>query len=378
MNKIHFILIFIVAVALVDGVYAVRISPDSVRIEFQPNLEQSYLFKAGGAPKIEVYKKGDLADYVYFNQTVLDDDSYFVVTVKLPSHIDTPGDNIVFIGAREFRGTAGGTVGGIAAIQAPIVIRVPYPGIYPSISFNMPEFVNADEIIPITIDIQNFGTNDIMASRAAINIFDPGGNQIQALLTDQQPVKSKSAAALTASLNTTGMKAGIYKGTANVTFDGNYQAIEKNFRVGVLSVNILNYTKDFLKDKIGIFEIEVQSMWSGRIDNAFAEIEISNSTKTMDALKTPAGTLEPWQKIKLSTFLDTTGLGEGRYNAKISIFYSGTSSTLDGEVAIFSPQESHYLKYLNTTAILIALAALLIIFNLIFLLKRKRKAHWLK
>ena len=371
MNKLYSILIFILAIALVDSVYAIRISPDSVRVEFEPNREQSFLFRVGGAQKIELYKKGDLADYVSFNQTILEDGNYFIVTVKLPSHIDTPGDNLVFIGAREFTET-GGTVGGVAAIQTPVVIRVPYPGVYPSMDLSVPD-ASIDETIAITIRINNLGTDDIKKAKAYIDIFDSDNILTKELNTDEQPVKSKSDTTLTALLNTSGMKASTYRAVANVTYDVNYSILEKNFKVGVLSLSILNYTKEFLKDKIGKFEIEIQSKWNIKIDGVYAEINIFNNTRTIDILKTPTASIEPWQKSKLSTFWDTTELAEGNYNVKITVYYAGTSSTLDSEIIILKPKESFISKYVNTTTILIALVMLLIIFNIIILWKRKRK-----
>ena len=371
MNKLFFILLLILAVSLINSVHAIRISPDSVRVEFQPGLEQSVLFRAGGAPKIQIYKRGALADYVSFNQTVLEDDGYLVVTIKLPGHIDTPGDHIVFLGARESIATAG-TVGGTAAIQTPIVIRVPYPGIYTEIGISLPD-ASVDETVEIQVTIRNLGTDNIKKAVAYINIFNSDNILAKSLTTDEHPVESRSSNTLSAFLNTSGMKAGTYRAGFNITYDDNYKLMEKNFKIGALSVNILNYTKEFLKDKISKFEIEVQSKWNSRIDKLYAEVTILNSTKTIDTLKTPTAALDPWQTTKLSTFWDTTGLAEGKYNAKITIHYADTSSTLDGEVIVLKPQENFLSKYINTTTILITFAALLIIFNVIILLKRKRK-----
>lgn len=370
MKKICIILVFLVAI-LVDIAYAIRISPDTVRIEFEPNLEKSITFRVGGSQKIELYKKGALADYVDLSESVVGGDSSFTVTVKLPSYIDTPGDNIVLIGAREYSG-GGGTVGGVAAIQTPIVIRVPYPGIYPEFSLSAPD-ANIDETVPIIIRIRNLGTDKIKRAVAQIDIIDSDNLLAKKLTTNELSVESKSTVDLMAFFNTTGVKSGSYRAIANVTYDANYTLLERNFRVGILSVKLLNYTKEFLKDKIGKFEIELQSKWNSKIDDLHAEIIISNGTKTIETLKTPTTSLEPWQKIKIYTFWDTTDLAEGKYNARIILYYAGTSSTSDNEVMIFKPKESLISKYMNTTTILIALVILLVIFNMIILLKRKRK-----
>ena len=370
MKKI-FVLIFALTIILISTAYAIRISPDSIRIEFEPNLEKSFVFMIGGASKVEIYKSGALSEYVQLDKTILDDGSKFTVTVKLPDHITTPGDNIILIGAREYV-EKGGTVGGIAAIQTPIVIRVPYPGIYADMEMSIPD-ASVDEIIGITINIHNLGTDDIKSAKASIDIFDSDKILTKNVNTNQASIKSRSEAELRTQLNTSGMKSGTYTAIANVYYDENNKTLEKNFRIGVLSVKVLNYTREFLRDKIGKFEIDAMSKWNSKIDDLYAEIKIFNGTKIIDTLKTPTASLEPWQVTKLSTFLDTTGLGEGIYNIKITIYYAGTSSTLDGEVYILKPEESFISKYINITTILIVFVVLLIIFNAVILLKRKKK-----
>ncbi len=368
--------VFLLFFFFVNSVYAIRIYPDTLRIEFVPNFEGSFEFRVGGAEKIEVYKKGALADYVYFSQTIFENQGIFTVTVKLPEHIDTPGDNIILIGAREYS-DKGGTVGGVAAIQTPIVIRVPYPGVYIDTGLSVPDS-SVDETITITIPIKNLGTNDIKSASASIFIFDSDNVMVKTIHTKGISVKSRSESNLVVSLNTTAMRSGTYRAIANLTYDGNHMSFEKYFKIGVLSVNILDYTREFLKDKISRFELEVESKWNSRIDNLFSEIQIFNTTKYIDTLRTPTVVLDPWQKTKLTAFFDTSDLGVGTYYAKITIFYADTSLTLDGEVLIINPQEPPIYKYKSiqpakVLTVLMTIILLFVVIHIMFISKKKDK-----
>jgi hypothetical protein len=367
------VLITILILLMIHSVDAIRISPDSIRIDFEPNFEKSYVFYTERADNTAIYIQGALAKYVTVEKDNIKRDGSFVIKVKLPAEIETPGDNVVFVGVTE-AGRGGGMVSGKASIRTPIVIRVPYPGIYAEISFYVHN-LNINETTNFVVRINNLGKKDISEAKAVIDIFDVNEKLVEKLFTEEKAVKIKATEELKVFFNASKHTTGIYKAVAHVTYGGKSKDLEGSFKIGTLDVKIINYTKTFLKDKISKFDIEIESGWNSRIDNIFAEVKIFNNTKEVSSFKTISVSLEPWSKKVISTFWDTQGLGEGAYDVEIVLFYEGRITKLNGKIDIIVPRvkTSFFKKYFTTTNLLVAVIVLLIIMNLIVLMKKHKK-----
>ena len=344
------ILILIFILLLVQTVIAIRISPDAIRIEFEPNFEKSYTFRTETAENVGVGIEGNLAEYVTIEENNIAKDGTFVIKVKLPEEIDPPGKHIVFIGVTE-GGKGGGTVAGIASIRTALDIRVPYPGIYAEISFNVRD-LNINETANFIVSINNLGKENIDNAKAVIDILDSDEKIVEKLFTEEKVIRNRSKDTLQALFNASKHTSGRHKAVAHVTYDDQSKDLEADFRIGTLNIKIINYTRTFIKDKIAKFEIEIESAWNTKIDNIFAEVKVFNNTKEVSSFKTVSVSLEPWDQKILSTFWDTQGLGEGTYDAEITLFYEGQKTKLDGKIEIIIPKEEtqFFKKYITTTS----------------------------
>ena len=154
-NSIVIFILFLILLIAPYMVNAIRISPSSIKIDFQPNYEETFTFRTERSENIGVYIEGDLAEYVTVEEDDIAKDGTFVIKVKLPAEIETPGKNLVFVGLIE-KGKGGGTVAGVASIRTPINIKVPYPGIYAAIGFNVHDLnINETANFVVTITLSS-------------------------------------------------------------------------------------------------------------------------------------------------------------------------------------------------------------------------------
>ncbi len=374
MGKIRFALLVFLLIFSVHlySANAIRISPDSIRIEFEPNFEKSYTFYTERADSVQVTIEGDLAKYVTIEKDNIAKDGTFVIKVKLPAEIETPGKNLVFVGVTE-GGTGNSMVSGIASIRTPIDIRVPYPGIYAETSFIVHD-LNINETTNFIVAIHNMGKNSITNAKAVIDIFDTKERLIEKIFTQEKAVNVNSKENLEAFFDASKHTAGMYKAIAHLTYADRSQDLDSNFKIGALNIQIINYTKAFFKGKIGKFDLEVESGWNNKIDNVFAEVKIFNNTKEISSFKTISFGLEPWERKKISTFWDNEWLDEGTYDAEINLFYEGKITKVIGKIGIIMPKEKiSFKKYLTTTSVLILVVIALIIINIAVLISKRKK-----
>ena len=366
------ILMLILALLAMQSVCAIRISPDSIRINFEQNFEASYIFSTDIAPNTAVYIEGKLAEYLTVEKNNINKDGTFVIKVKLPAEIETPGDNVMYVGVTE-AGKGGGMVSGRASIRTPIVIKVPYPGIYAVISFDVRN-LNINETTNFAVTINNLGKKNISKAKAAIDIIT-NENLVETLFTEEKPVSVRTTEQLKAFFNASKHTPGPYKAIAHVTYDDKSKDLEKNFKIGTLNVEIINHTRAFFKDEIAKFDIEIKSGWNNKLDNVYAEVKVFNNTKEVSSFKTVSVNLKPWEKKIISNFWDSKGLGKGTYDVEITLFYEGSTTKLNGKIDIIVLKEeaSFFKKYFTTTNLLVIVVILLIIINIIILAKKRQK-----
>ena len=170
-KKLGVLVIFLISLSLINA-GSVGISPARIKLFFEPNLEREFTFKASNTNPdegIDIYAKGDLAEYVSLSETYLQGKGSFIASLKLPEKINIPGKHEIFIGVIESSTQEGG-VGGVAAVQAVIEIFVPYPGKYVEVAFEL-ENINEGEIALFELDVNNLGTQDVDVV-ADINVYE--------------------------------------------------------------------------------------------------------------------------------------------------------------------------------------------------------------
>ncbi len=354
----------------------VSIQPAKYSINFEPNLEKDFGFYICGAAKIETYLDGDLVKYA----TIIDNEPNsscrdIVVRVRLPNKIEKPGKNILLVGAKELIEVGSG-VAGRAAIQAPIVIFVPYPGMYVEWNFVAPN-VNEGETVHFIVSVSNLGTNNIQSARAIIDVYDDN-SKIKSLNTDEKSIPSKESAEFPLDMETTGMKAGSYRVVTTLYYDGRSDLKEKSFNIGSLYVAINNYTKVLEQGKINKVGIEIESKWNNNLQDVYSAVTI-NGVK----VKTPNYDLKAWETKEIAAYYDTTGMDIGEYDAQITLYYGGKTTTEEGKVYVVEQSEVQSSEAkeekpwnisfnITPTTLLVAIIIILVVVDIVWLIIRRK------
>ncbi|MFH1445052.1 MAG: hypothetical protein ABIF08_01060, partial [Nanoarchaeota archaeon] len=177
MRKILVLLVFVLALSsMIAGSNALGISPSRVIIDFQPDLQETREYtiinNEDKTKTVELYKKGDLANCI-----TLYDTSYalspgerktFSYDIDLPDSLEGYGIFDTRIGAVE-SAPEGSMMGGRAAVESQLWIRKLFEGTYLELSILASDGY-AGNIIPISLKITNYGTEDAACS-GLLDIF---------------------------------------------------------------------------------------------------------------------------------------------------------------------------------------------------------------
>ena len=366
MFLIIFYVFFLILTAIPKNAEAtIGMTPALVDINFEPGYKFLVNFNVLGVSpeqKIEIYTKGDFAEYATLSKNETIGRGGFTVYVTLPNEAKKVGKNFLFIGIMEKKDDKGG-IGVRVGVEALIVIHVPYPGKYAEISL-LGGNVNEGEPINFVVEINNLGTENFSAS-PLIEIYS-GNEKIKTLTSENRLLQTKTKETFEIPLETKGMKPGIYNATALLDYEGGIAKAEQEFKIGGLFVNITNHTSTFKKGKINKFFINIESQWNSRIDYVYAAVNITNLTSSIDYFKTPSASIEPWNKVVLEGFFNAENAKSDNYLANITLFYEGKETSIVGRISAEEEGGISIVLIIVAAAILIV-----IIIAIVFVLFRK-------
>ena len=305
-------------------------------IDFEPGLKKTFYFEVPASRlDVNVSIYGYLSEYATISKKLIksgDTDRTFTVTVKLPEKEDglNPGHHKIWVSEKEILGTAesGGNVGTSSNVIVYILINIPNKGKYVDVTLSAPN-VNLNEPVNFAVNVKSFGKEDINSIKAAIDVYSPDNEKLATIYTDEKSLKSNTEETLHAQLSTVGYKAGIYGAVATLNYDGETKEDKKSLRIGELNIRIINYTKEFEKDKINKFDIEIESKWGNNIKYVYGEIKINNYI-----IKTPNIGLAPWEKKTITTYWNTDNFEIGFYDTEMTIYYEGKTTIEIGKVSV--------------------------------------------
>jgi len=378
-RTILFISLIVFAFILLKPIYAVGIYfPSDKEINFEPGLEKTLNFAVTSSNlDVRLSVSGYLSEYITLSKTLIKSDSTdraFNAIIKLPKKVEKPGHHKVWIIGEEVidESKAGGAVGTSSNVMVYILIHVLNSGKYVDMSLNAPN-TNLNEPVNFAVNVKSFGLEDINSIKAAIDVYSPDNEKLAIVYTDEKPLKSNTEETLYAQLSTIGYPSGTYRVVAELNYDGKTKKDEKNFRIGELNIKIINYTKEFEKDKINKFDVEIESDWGNKIENVYGKIKINN-----EIIKTPNIDLAPWERKIITTYWDTNNVEIGFYDAEITVYYEDRTTVETGKVNVIEKKEALVEKpgaitiSLSTTTILVLIIILLIIMDVILITKKRK------
>ncbi|MEN9626061.1 MAG: hypothetical protein RL557_389 [archaeon] len=344
---------------------SVGVSPGKYEIDFSPGYEGDFTFNFIFDTDVEseVYIDGDFKEYATLSTSKLVGGGPVVVHVTLPEKATKAGINNLLIGARQVSTSGGFSIAG--NVIARIEIKVPYPGKYAEVFFDATN-ANAGGEVNFTVRVENLGSDSIVA-KPLIKISDFSNNSVEDVMLDAREIASNDYYIYHVSHTTSEYSAGDYRASLIVEYGGGVIQKEKIFRLGTLYVGIVNYTREFTRDKINRFDVEVESFWNDPVSNLYAEISIPQSNITFI---TPSVNLRPWERTSLNGFFDTSSIKEDMFRGNITLFYYDEKTNAIADL--------HFKPEINYTTLIILgvifLVILLII--IIFILARKLRTSY--
>ena len=190
-----------------------------------------------------------------------------------------------------------------------------------------PSKIRIGEIVHFTVDLLNFGTEDLINLNTNIDIKGPNGDVLESNPTTTISLLTPgSRDQLKSYWKSDGYPAGEYSAEAKIDYGGTYLAEPKiKIRVGDILINILNVTTQ-LNESIGKVFISVESNWNDLIKDVYAEIIIRNGSKVIDRIKTSSINMEPWSRKILTAFWERRALPAGEYELETIVYYEDKQS----------------------------------------------------
>lgn len=325
-------------------VSAIGIGPPRLVIDFEPEMTEElnfFVVNTEQAPiTVNMYVKGELAEYLKVEKQTFDlnpgERKDVKATLSLPEKIETPGQNLIKVGALSSpKGAKDATVAAKAGVESQIYINVPYEGKYLTASLSA-EDVKLGEDVEFILNARNNGLEDISSVSAVIEVFDSDEKQVRRLNSLSESVAAGETKNIKTSWNTEDINPGKYKAIADVNFDGEHKDTEASFNVGDVLIEIIDLeTNKFKPGDIARFIVTIESKWNEKIYDAYAGIEIYDINGNLKGqAESKEINIEPWSQKELEIFWDSTSIIPGNYDVKVKLYYEGKSSEKSFDIDI--------------------------------------------
>ena len=337
MRKLSLIVIFVIFSQIVLGI---GITPGRHTTNFAPNAYEKVNFKIinneNKEMQVALHVEGELKDYVKLHDGIIDlkasnKEYETFYEVKLPDKIEKPGNHEIRITAIEVSKNykeGESAVFVTTAVVSQLFIRVPYPDKYIEVGEISVLDAEVDRATKFIIPVINLGQKDISKLDAIIDILGPTGQKITSISTDSKKINSMDKTELVAQWKAE-VNPGKYKAVVNFNYDNNYLKKEKSFEIGNLLIEIIDvFVKDFKLGSVAKFNILVENKWSEKISDVYAGMKIiDKSNNLVGDSKSSNENIEALGKEELNTFWDTEGIKEGNYDADLTLYYTGKTSS---------------------------------------------------
>jgi hypothetical protein len=351
---------------------ALGISPARDEVNFVSGLEfeKDYkVFSDNPDQKIELYTEGDLAEYAIVSKDLIVGSDSFKVRFKFPEEIEIPGVHRILVGAKEEL-PEDVFVGSSVNIRAVMYVHVPFPGKYIESKFQVPN-VNLGEKVPIEVYVINRGKESLNFVDVLVNIYENStGEKVDSIEFSDVSLTTGQETYFRKYWINDQVKAGDYYAEAVINYDSEVKVLRDSFRLGDLSLRVINYTKKLEQGGIQRFDIWVESLWNDPMSGVYSDVEISD-IYINESLRTPSIDILPWKEGRLTGYLDTTHM-EGDYDLGISLFYLGETSFTQGFLTVYRRLRVYYMVLWSLFG-LFFLSLVVIIVLLYFRLRKEKR-----
>ena len=347
---------------------ALGVSPAKKEFEFYPNVELIVPYKVFGVSsnqELELYVSGDLKDFVKLSKYDMIGPGEFALKINFPEKISKPGEHRIFVGVKEkIDDELVDGVGTSVIIQSVIIVNVPYPGRYLDVFLSSGN-VNFGEDVLFELRIENKGKENVTIV-PRIEVMTSDEDYLETVYFRERLIESQSKVDLKKVLNASSYNPGKYRAVGIVDY-GEIASSEVDFRIGELSIDLVNYSREVVISEVSSFDIEMESGWNDVIDSAYAEVSVFNNSGELVFFKTSPESLSPWERKKVTGYFDSSKLKEGYYDVNLTFFYYGEDiGESSSEIVSVNFVEKENL----ILVVLLILIVILIVMAVVFFIRR--------
>jgi hypothetical protein len=310
--------IFIFGIGNVLGVEGV--SPGSYEVVYEEGLEREFVFDFVVDEVRDLRVMGNLAGYLELDKKKISGREKVVATLKFPLVVEESdlnfGNNNIWIIA-----------GDVSAI---VKVKVPYPEKYVGLELGVPN-VNVGGDVEVRMKVLNLGSEDLVV-RSFFEVYSDD-EVLDSFEFESSFLGASKSLDFERVLDSKNYSSGDYLVVARVEYGDKIARAENVFRVGEFGVRILNYTRE-VYDDIDRFEIEIESLWNGRMNEVYFEARVVagydeegkvliQEVNGFDSTIVPLGA---WEKKRLVGFFDSRGL-EGDISLNVDVHYSANHAS---------------------------------------------------
>ncbi len=321
-----FILLIILSIILSSAfTSALGISPAKKTITFVPNktitFDLNIINSELNSFDITLSSSESLSDIIFFEQkTVSVSSSDYRTPIKIimnfPSQMKPGVINGFIILTPIIKDSDDKMFNVYISPRLPISIRVPKEGKYVEIDLTVLD-VDEGTPVPVFIEFDNMGSEDVNKAGASINIYSPENKLIAEMETEEISVNVddfKKAQAFPAPI----IRKGEYSAEVDAYYDEVKTSFNTSFRLGTPKLRIKKLiTNKLISNEINKVEFVVYNDWNKKV-NVKGFIEINNHKNKVEM---PDFTLLPYEKTTIMGFADLKSISEGEHNLSINLIY---------------------------------------------------------
>ncbi|MFH0831361.1 MAG: hypothetical protein V1886_00630 [archaeon] len=344
--------LILIAVAMTSNALALGISPGRLTLNFEQGMQRDVQITVINTEHRDMNvvfgATGELASYITLKSDspivrigASENEKTLTYSVSLPAKL-TPGEHEAKITVTELPpegGADGVQIGAMVVVASQLLVKVPYPYKYAAIVLSSEHF-EAGSSGKFYVEVDNLGEQDLVGMQATIEIISAANQKIAVLKTDSKTINSGTKGELQAAWKAD-VNPGNYRIVATLPYDeGKLASSEKIISVGSLVVDIVDISvRNFRLGDIAKFDITVESKWSEKISDIYAQLQIQDEQENLIAnVKTPSIELSAMGRSVLNAYWDTAGVKEGVYSGKLLLNFANQvlERQLKTEIALTS------------------------------------------
>ena len=339
-QKIIFACIIAITLFSYDS-FGIGITPAKMSVNFEPGLKTTLAQKVYNNDHRDlnavIYARGELEPYIKIIDSLVpvkadEETKEFSYELNLPDKFQKPGLYSVEIVVMELPKTTGAgqetSVTALGSVVSELYVRVPFPEKYAEAKLVV-ETTTMDKPVRFVILLNNYGSQNVVKVKAHLDILGATYEKIGEVETNEIALATKQDGTIEGQWLNPEIKPGVYHVKGALDYDGQRIELEQNFKVGTLSIDIVDLKADKFKlGSISAIDIFLENKWNSPIKGVYGIMTATAADGTEYVKsKTTSIDMDALSRDKITAYWDTRDIPVGTYSLNIEIHYEGQITT---------------------------------------------------